>query len=149
MLFRLYQSSELFCTRNISCSNRTRPSLLESWEALYRTQLMRLSRALKEKRVHYYSRHDKIILLYDNARPHVAAPVKTYLETFKWEVLPRRILQTLLLLTTYSDRWRMACLNSTSHHMKISKIVSMIGQPQKMKRSSDAVSTCYQKDGKK
>jgi len=56
--------------------------------ALYRTQLMRLSRALKEKRAHYYSRHDKIILLHDNARPHVAAPVKTYLETLKWEVLP-------------------------------------------------------------
>jgi len=54
--------------------------------ALYRTQL-RLSRALKEKRVHYYSRHDKIILLHDNARPHVAA-VKTYLETLKWEVPP-------------------------------------------------------------
>lgn len=56
--------------------------------ALYRTQLMRLSRALKEKRAHYYSRHDKIILLHDNARPHVAAPVKTYLETLNWEVLP-------------------------------------------------------------
>ena len=37
---------------------------------LYRTQLMRLSRALKEKRAktHYYSRHDKIIVLHDNAR---------------------------------------------------------------------------------
>ena len=51
--------------------------------ALYRTHLMRLSRALKEKRA-YYSRHDKIILLHDNAR---LAPVKTYLETLKWEVL--------------------------------------------------------------
>jgi len=47
-----------------------------------------LSRALKEKRAHYYSRHDKIILLHDNIRPHVAAPIKTYLETLKWEVLP-------------------------------------------------------------
>ena len=55
--------------------------------ALYRTQLMRLSRALKEKRA-YYSRHDKIILLHDNIRPHVATPIKTYLETLKWEVLP-------------------------------------------------------------
>jgi len=45
--------------------------------ALYRTQLMRLSRALKEKGAH--SRHDKIILLHDNARPHVATLVKTYL----------------------------------------------------------------------
>ena len=56
--------------------------------ALYRTQLMRLSRVLKEKRTHYYSRHDKVILLHDNVRPHVAAPVKTYLETLNWEVLP-------------------------------------------------------------
>ena len=55
--------------------------------ALYQTQLMRSNRAFKEKRAHYYSRHDKIILLHDNARPHVAAPVKTYLETLKWEVL--------------------------------------------------------------
>ncbi|KAG5322304.1 MOS1T transposase, partial [Pseudoatta argentina] len=42
---------------------------------------MRLSRALKEKRPLYAQRHD-------NARPHVAKPVKTYLETLKWEVLP-------------------------------------------------------------
>jgi len=51
--------------------------------ALYRTQLMRMSRALKEKRAHYYPRHDKIILLHDNARPYVAASVKIYLETLK------------------------------------------------------------------
>ncbi|KAG5316054.1 MOS1T transposase, partial [Pseudoatta argentina] len=54
----------------------------------YRLKLMRLSRALKEKRPLYAQRHDKVILLHDNARPHVAKPVKTYLETPKWEVLP-------------------------------------------------------------
>ena len=54
----------------------------------YRTQLMRLSRALKDKRPQYSERHDKVILLHDNARPHVARVVKTYLETLKWEVLP-------------------------------------------------------------
>ena len=46
--------------------------------AVYRIQLMRLSRALKEKRAHYYSRHDKVILML-----HVTAMVKTCLETLK------------------------------------------------------------------
>lgn len=54
----------------------------------YRLQLMRLSRALREKRQQFAERHDKIILQHDNARPHVAQVVKTYLETTKWEVLP-------------------------------------------------------------
>ncbi|KAG5324219.1 MOS1T transposase, partial [Pseudoatta argentina] len=45
----------------------------------YRLQLMRLSRALKEKRPLYAQRRDKVILLHDNARPHVAKPVKTYI----------------------------------------------------------------------
>ncbi|GFV35575.1 mariner Mos1 transposase [Trichonephila clavipes] len=54
----------------------------------YRTQLMRLSRELKDKRPQYNERHDKVILQHDNARPHVAKVVTTYLETLKWEVLP-------------------------------------------------------------
>ena len=54
----------------------------------YRTQLMRLSRALKDKLPQYNERHDKVILQHDNARPHVTKMVKTYLETLKWEILP-------------------------------------------------------------
>jgi len=49
----------------------------------YRLQLIHLSRALREKRPEYEQRHDKIILLHDNARPHVAKVVKKYLETLK------------------------------------------------------------------
>ncbi|GBP37932.1 Mariner Mos1 transposase [Eumeta japonica] len=48
-----------------------------------------------EKWIHYDNpkrshgkRHDKVFLLHDNARPHVAKPVKTYLGTLKWDVLP-------------------------------------------------------------
>ncbi|GBP81367.1 Mariner Mos1 transposase [Eumeta japonica] len=51
---------------------------------LYRTQLIRLSRGLKEKRPQYYSRHDKVILLHDNGRP---GSVKNYLKTLDWEIL--------------------------------------------------------------
>ncbi|UYV64553.1 SETMAR [Cordylochernes scorpioides] len=32
--------------------------------------------------------HNKVILQHDNAWPHAVAPVKMYLEMFKWEVLP-------------------------------------------------------------
>jgi len=48
----------------------------------YRLQLIHLSRALREKRPEYEQRHDKVILLHDNARPHVAKVIK-YLETLK------------------------------------------------------------------
>ncbi|GBP41947.1 Mariner Mos1 transposase [Eumeta japonica] len=55
---------------------------------LYRIRLMRLTRALKEKFLQYYSRHHKIILLHDNARPHVAVTVKYYLKTLGSKVPP-------------------------------------------------------------
>ena len=54
----------------------------------YRTQVKRLDQALEEKRSKCQERHGKVILQYDNAWPHVARAVKTYLETLKWEVLP-------------------------------------------------------------
>ena len=65
----------------------------------------------------------------NKARPHVAAPVKTYLETVKhssgkfYPVLPHPPYSPDI--APYSDihlfrlMTRMACLSSTSHHMKI------------------------------
>jgi len=65
--------------------------LLKSGDSItgdrYRLQFIRLSRALREKRPEY-QRHDKVILLHNNARPHVAKVVKKYLGTLKWDVLP-------------------------------------------------------------
>ena len=46
----------------------------------YRTQLIRLKRAIAEKRLEYATKHKVIIFHHDNARPHVAIPVKNYLE---------------------------------------------------------------------
>ena len=90
----------------------------------YWTQLMRLSWALREKRPQYEQRHEKVILQHDNARPHVAKPVKTYLETLKWNippaVFPRYCAVRLLFVpvdVTWSGWWAM----SSSVHMKTSK----------------------------
>jgi len=58
-------------------------SIMADW-----LQLIRLSRALREKRPEYEQKHDKVILLHDNAGLHVAKVVKKYLETLKWDVLP-------------------------------------------------------------
>ena len=55
----------------------------------YRTQLIRLKRAIAEKRPEYATSHEAIIFHHDNARPHVAIPVKNYLEISVGEVLPR------------------------------------------------------------
>ena len=55
----------------------------------YRTQLIRLKGAVAEKRPEYATRHEAIIFHADNARPHVAFPVKNYLENSGWEVLPQ------------------------------------------------------------
>ena len=52
----------------------------------YQTQLIRLKRAIVEKRPEYATRHETIIFHHDNARPHVAIPVKKYVENSGWEV---------------------------------------------------------------
>ena len=54
----------------------------------YRTQLIRLKRAIAEKRPEYATRHEAIIFHHYNARPHVAIPVKNYFENSGWKVLP-------------------------------------------------------------
>ena len=57
-------------------------------EERYRTQLIRLKRLIAEKRPEYATRHEAIIFHHDNARSHVAIPVKNYLENSRCEVLP-------------------------------------------------------------
>ena len=47
-----------------------------------------LLKSIAEKRPEYATRHEAIILHHDKARPHVAIPVKKYLENSGWEVLP-------------------------------------------------------------
>ena len=100
---------------------------------LYRLQLMRLSRELKEKRPQYNERHDKVILQHDNARPHVASAVKTYLETLKWEVLPHPPYSPDIASSDYHlfRSMQSALTGSASPHMTASKNGSMTGSPRK------------------
>ena len=58
----------------------------------YHQQLIKLHRALHEKRPHYRKRHDKLIFLHDNASSHTATMIQNCLETLNWEVLPSRLL---------------------------------------------------------
>ncbi len=55
---------------------------------LYSDQLMRLSQAMDEKRPCSGKGGRDVVLLHDNARPHVAKVTKETIENLGWEVLP-------------------------------------------------------------
>jgi len=95
----------------------------------YRLQLIHLSCALREKRSKYEQRYDKVVLLHDNARPHVAKVVKKYLETLKWDVLPHPPYSPDIVP---SDYWLFRRMQVTSSlFSQKSKIGSKIGSPPK------------------
>ena len=108
--------------------------LLQPYESItgarYRTQLMRLSHVLKEKRPQYVERHNKVILQHGNARPQVAQPVKTYWETLKWEILPHPPYRPDIVPSDH-HLFRSAWLSSTSLHTTNAKIGLIRGSPQK------------------
>lgn len=54
----------------------------------YQQQLSRLSDELTQKRPSVANNRRKVILLHDNARPHVAKSMKQTLLELEWEVLP-------------------------------------------------------------
>ena len=72
---------------------------------LYWKQLMRLTRALKEKRPEYGDRHDKIILLLDDARPHVAKPVKSYLDYYLFRSMSHGLSETHFFSYEECRKW--------------------------------------------
>ena len=55
---------------------------------LYGEQLMRLNQKIIESRTGPGNRNKKVILLHDNARPHVALDTKETIMELGWEVLP-------------------------------------------------------------
>ena len=73
----------------------------------YRTQLIRLKRAIAEKCPEYATRREAIIFHHDNARPHVAIPVKNYLENSGWEFSPHPPYSPDLAPSDYHLFWSM------------------------------------------
>ena len=85
------------------------------WNLLKRSQLMKINQALKKKRLEYVKRHEKIVLLNDNARPHITeTPTKNILQNMDVE----------------------------ARLLKISKNGSMNGSPQKARISTGVESIC-------
>lgn len=54
----------------------------------YHKQMIKLRQALRQKRPHYEQRHEKVILLHDNAPSHKSTKVHNYIENIYWEMLP-------------------------------------------------------------
>ena len=115
----------------------------------YRIQLIRFKRAIAEKRPEYATRHEAIIFHHDNARPHVAIPVKDYLENIGWEVLPHPPYSPDLLNPISSGRCRTPSLEYGSHQNRVSKIGLIHSWPPSQRSSFGIESTNCQKDGKK
>nr|KAF6387446.1 hypothetical protein mMyoMyo1_007942 [Myotis myotis] len=127
--------------------------LLNSGETIntdhYRQQIINLNQVLIVKRPECSTRHGKVILLHDDTPSHPSKPVKDMLKDLALEVLTTHwIHQTLLLqIPTYSDRWHMHFLSSTSKCMMEWKLWSLNGLPQNKKSSIGTVSTNHLKDG--
>ena len=54
----------------------------------YVQQLINVNNELNVKRPEWTNRHERVILLHDNARPHVSKLVTDVLKELKWDVLP-------------------------------------------------------------
>ena len=120
----------------------------------YRQQLIKLNQALKRKRPEWGDRTHKVILLHNNARPHAAKPVKTYLENIKWDALPHALYSPDLVPSDYYLFRLMQHGLSEQHFNSYKEVKNWIDEwlASKGERwywAREKESTSYQKDGKK
>ena len=129
----------------MSCSNRTRPLLGLSTEHNWWDWAEH-----SRKNASTTTPDMTIILLHDNARPHVAAPVKTYLETLKWEVLPHPPYSPDIASSDYHLFRSMTHGLSEQHFTSYEDTKNCIDDWIASKDEAFfRYPTCYQKDGKK
>lgn len=99
------QDNILYLMRSRSWNELLKTSETVTGARYRQLHLYNLKRVLNQKRPQVVSKRQKVILLHDNARPHVAVVVKQTLLELEWEVLPHpaRILQIWFYqITTFS-----------------------------------------------
>ncbi|GBM45896.1 hypothetical protein AVEN_211964-1 [Araneus ventricosus] len=91
-----------------------------------------MNHTLIAKRPQWAIRHEKLILLHDNALlPGKYYPTHCIHQTFRRQIY------------TYCGRWLIHCLSSTSNRTTMSPDVSPIGLPPRKQSSIGTVSTPY------
>ena len=113
--------------------------------------LIKLHRALREKRSYYRKRHDKLIFLHDNAPSHTSTIVQNYLETLNWEVLSHPVYSPDLAPSNYycfRRGPRARSLSGTSILTKTAPKMAPSGLLWKMRHFFGVVYTNCPKDGK-
>jgi len=114
----------------------------------YHQQLIKLHRALREKRAHYRKRHDKLIFLHDNAPSHTSTMVQNYLKTTgKYYSIPLTHQTWHLVTITCFRWWTTHSLSGTSILTKTSENGLMNGLSRKMRNFFGVYINCL-KDGK-
>lgn len=135
--------SEIWRTWYItSCWIRIKQSIAER----YRDQLEYLNANLMQKWSSVISNRWKVILLHDNARPHVALAVKQKLLELKWEILPHPVYSPDLTLSDYHIFCLMQHDLEDIHFANYGEVKNGLlnGSTQKTSRSIDAESNFCQ-----
>jgi len=117
----------------------------------YHQQLIKLHRALREKRPHYRKRYDKLIFLHDNTPSHTSTIVQNYLKTLNWEMLPHSAYSTDLVPSDYHLFSSMGHALAERHFDSLTKTSEnglMSDLPRKMRNFFGVVYTNCPKDGK-
>ena len=110
----------------------------------YHQQLIKLHRAMREKRPHYRKKHDKVIFLHDNAPSNTSTMVQNYLETLNWEMLLHPAYSPDLKPSDYhlfSSMGHALVERGTSILTKTSENGLMSGWPRKMRHFFGVVYT--------